>query len=199
MPDIDSAAVVGTLVIVPIPLICSSKLKEMLALGPGNIIADHMVLAVPESCTYILGIQIDWREYVGGRFAKGFQGPSQSGDLWSLTGGTAGPEITQKTVVQVVGQRGGNVGGHTGSEIPGHLRAAGNRCRRSKLVPRIKAANVNLVPGGPLHFVVPVGAIEVPFGTKVVVETNYSKIVLPWDDHVAAKGQHVQMIASAKT
>ena len=76
---------------------------------------------------------------------------------------------------------------------------AGNRCRRSELVPGVKAANVDLVPCGPLHLVVPVGAVEVPLGAKVVVEANYAKVIIPWNEHIAAKGQHVQMITSAKT
>ena len=51
----------------------------------------------------------------------------------------------------------------------------------------VKAANVDLVPGGALHVVVAIGAVEVPLGAKVVVEANYAEIIFPWNEHIAAK------------
>ena len=100
--------------------------------------------------------------------------------------------------MEVVGQRVGYIGGHASGEIPGILGTTGHRCRYSELVPGVKASNVDLVPGGSLHFVVAVGAVEMPPGAKVVVEANYAKVIIPWNDHISAKGQHVQMITSTK-
>jgi len=55
-PDGGSGVLELVLVVIPIVLIGAAKLEEVRSFGPGKVIADHIVLAVPESRADILRI-----------------------------------------------------------------------------------------------------------------------------------------------
>ena len=61
---------------VPVALIGAAKLKEVPAFDQREVISNHMILAVPEARTHVLGVKVIGCEHVGGSFAKGFQSAS---------------------------------------------------------------------------------------------------------------------------
>src|SRR5205814_10627206 len=98
---VDSATIVGSLMPVEIMLVLPTGIEQVIAAQPGNVVANHVILAVPETCPRRLSINIVGRENACSRLAKRLQSTAQLGKLRYIFLGTPGPPVAQKTVVEI--------------------------------------------------------------------------------------------------
>ncbi len=63
--EVDAAAVIGALVEVEVVLILTAKLNEVVPLQLGDVIAKEVVMAVPETGSDVLGIDVVRSDYRG--------------------------------------------------------------------------------------------------------------------------------------
>src|SRR6266478_5240129 len=101
-------------------LVGSAELEEVRSFDPGKVVADQVLLAIPEPGADTLCIQVVGGQQTARGLTLGLQRPAQTGQLrllghsrpsWSLPSRKiACPVIAQITVVEVVGQITGNIG-----------------------------------------------------------------------------------------
>ncbi len=77
-----------------------------------------------------------------------------------------------------------------------HLRPARYGCRLAQRVTREKPADIHLARGHRVEMVVVVAGHEVPLLTEVMVQPDYTKIVLLRRKHIRAKALHVECVAT---
>src|SRR6266446_331754 len=127
-------------------------------------------MAIPEASAHALRVHVVRGEHLGARFAQGFQGSPQPSDLWRSTGGAPSPVVSQITVVKIIREVTGDVGGQPGGKEPGHLRTGGQRTQPV-------GTNERLIGSGADQLEVAVTAIEMPFGAKVMVQAGNAEVV----------------------
>ena len=55
---VDAAAIVATLVVVPVALVGAAELEEVIALQHAHVIANHVVLTIPETGAGVLRVDV---------------------------------------------------------------------------------------------------------------------------------------------
>src|ERR1041385_5667480 len=111
---IDCAAVVGARMVVVVALVEPAKLPQVISLHPGQVLANHLVLSVPDALTDALSVDVEWDERRGalGAAARAGWGNLQqralrAADAWQLrrkAGGRPLPPVPQVTDGEVAGQ-----------------------------------------------------------------------------------------------
>src|SRR5215469_2090370 len=71
-PEVDSATVVGALVLVVVALIGAAELEQVVAVQLGEVIAEHIVDAVPVARAHTLRVHVVWDQGIA-RFAQWLQ------------------------------------------------------------------------------------------------------------------------------
>src|ERR1019366_5960687 len=131
--------------VVPIVLIRTAKLEQMVALQHGEVVTKHLIVPIPETPADLLIVNVERAEILGCRLAAiQFQRAAEPSDLWRGSVSRPGPPVAQEAVVKVVGRVVGDVGGQTRNKVPvlnGIARCGG---RNAQLMAREKAANVDL-------------------------------------------------------
>src|SRR6478736_9452544 len=107
---------------VEVVLVDSADLEQVISFQDGNVIAEHVVFAVPETGTGLLSVYVIRNESLQLGFAAlDFQRPAQPrAKRATLNGVTlAGPRppVAQKAIVEVVGHVGADVRGHSCDQI----------------------------------------------------------------------------------
>src|SRR5205823_746070 len=86
--------------------------------------------------------------------------------------------------------------GQTSDEIPRLLWAISHGGRSAEHVVGENSANIDLVGGRTGQLVDAVGAVEMPLGAEIVVDTDNAKIIALWDAHIGLKALLIDAIAA---
>src|SRR5208282_3646599 len=114
---VDSAAIIGALMVVPVVLVRTAKLKQVVAFQHGNIIANHLIVPIPDAIAGLLRVYVVRSKVLTGAVnlaAEKLQRSAQSGRLRRISRARVRPIITQETVVNVVRRIRGDVGSQPG-------------------------------------------------------------------------------------
>ena len=138
--------------VIVIALIGAAKGEKMVAFQHSDIVAEKLVLAVPETGADVLSVNVIRRQSYRPRaadctFAKGLKSPAELGELRHPAGIGPRPEVTKVAEVEIVGRIGGDVGGQPGNEVPGLLRTRTQNSWSAQLIASKTAANINLARG----------------------------------------------------
>src|ERR1700682_1161612 len=97
---VDRAAIVGALMPVEITLVGSTELEEVRPLGPGEVVSNHEVLAIPEARTHVLCVEVIRSKHVGPGLALGLQRTAQTSHLCLLRQ-TSCRKITRPVIAHI--------------------------------------------------------------------------------------------------
>src|ERR1700733_12705543 len=102
--------------VIPVPLIGTTKLEQMVALQHREVITKHVVMPIPEPAPDLLIVRVDRVEFLAGLAAGPLaaiqlQCAAEAGDLWRSSEARPCPPVPQEAVVNVVGGVSGDVGG----------------------------------------------------------------------------------------
>src|SRR5581483_1331191 len=93
--EVDAAAVIRTGVIVEVALVLTTDLDEVVPLQDGDVIAEEVVLPIPEAGADVLGVDVEGRQDIGGAFTEGLHRTAEAGDLRRSVIGSPLPEVAQ--------------------------------------------------------------------------------------------------------
>ncbi len=159
--------------LVPVVLIGTAKLQQVVTFQVGNVVAHHLVVPIPITGAGILGVYVVRTEIASLAqllAAHNLERSAQASHLRRIPLADPLPEVTQETVVEVIGGVRGDVGGQ--ARCP-HLwlgRILGQGSRHALRVAGEKAADVNLVSRSRSQFEEMIGRVEMPLGRKIVIE-----------------------------
>src|SRR5579859_1241882 len=153
----------------------AAKSQKMVTLQHGDVVAEELVLTVPEARTNVLGVHVI-RCKDSSALAKRFQRTAKLRELRRTTGSIPCPVVAQIAKMEIVCGVRSNVGRHPRHDIPGLLRAIGNGSGLPERIAGEEAADIRLTTRCSLQPVKSVTAAEVPLRTKVMVEAGNSKM-----------------------
>src|SRR5690242_17402539 len=170
----------------------------MVTLQHGDVVAEELVLAVPEACADVLRVHV-----VGcknrGALSKRLQGAAKLGELRRAAGSVPRPIIPQIAEVEIVCGVRGDIGGQTSYQIPRLLRPVGSGSGLAERIAREEAADIGLTTRCSLQPIETITAAEVPLRTKVVVAASDSKMGGIRFREIGAEGLFVYAVAAART
>ena len=185
------------LVPVPVALISAAESEKVIALQHGDVVAEVIVVAVPEAGSDALRIYVVWNERQEPVFAPGLQSGSKLRELQDAAGIGPGPEVTKVAEVKVISGIGSDIGGQAGYEEPRLLRANGLGRHGAQLVAGEKSTHVDLIVGRSDESIVTITAIKVPLCPEVVVDPSHSKIRPIRNRESALEADNISSIAAA--
>src|ERR1700683_1453791 len=101
---------------VEIVLIRTTELEQVVALQQRKIVAEHLIVSIPETATDLLIVRVERGEILGLRLAShNLQRASESGEMRRSCAARPGPPVPQKAVMEVVGRIVGDVAGQSGN------------------------------------------------------------------------------------
>ncbi len=122
---VDAAAVVSSLVPVEVVLILAAELEQVIAFQPGDVVTEHLVMAVPEAGTALLRVDVVGTKVLGVALTrKYFQRSTQTLYLRRVSGSGPLPPVAQEAVVEIVCNIRRDVGGQPRNPEPCLLRIA---------------------------------------------------------------------------
>src|SRR5580704_3768290 len=184
--------------VVPIMLIGAAEREQMVALQQGKIVAEHVVMPVPEAPADLLVVYVKRAKVLSlGLAAIQFERAAETSDLGWSSVSCPRPPVPQEAVMEVVGQVGGEVGGQSGNEIPVLNRIA--RCRGwgTQLITGKEAAYVDLFGAGNLDVVIAPAGVEVVLGAEIVIDTRYMESAGDGRIQIASESQYIVGVAQA--
>src|SRR5271154_3866995 len=100
--------------LVPVVLIGTAKLEQVVASQARNVVAQHLIVPVPITGTGLLGVYVVGAEIVGRSLplaAHNFERSAQASHLRRISLPDPLPKVTQEAVVEIIRGVGGDVGG----------------------------------------------------------------------------------------
>ena len=104
--EVDAGSIIGALVVVEVVLVLAAELDKVIALQLGQVIAEEVILAVPDTGADVLCIDVVRRENDRGALAERFNRASSACNLSRSVSALPLPEVAQVAVVEVVGEGG---------------------------------------------------------------------------------------------
>src|SRR5271155_224396 len=125
---------------VEVVLISTTELQQVVASQVGNIVANHLIVPIPETGAGLLSVHVIRAEILTGVLAaEEFECSvqrTQRGSLRNVSRPGPLPPVAQETVVDVIGGIGGNVGGERRYIDKCVLRNTGHGSRSAQHVAR---------------------------------------------------------------
>src|ERR1700733_1263346 len=182
--------------LVPVVLIRTAKLEQVVAPQVGNVVTNHLIVTIPITRAGLLSVYVKGAESLGGVLAAHNLEPStQAGRLRDISLPDPLPKVAQEAVMEVVRRIRSDVGGQTNRPHLGLRRILGQGSRHALRVAGEKTADVDLVSRGVRQFVEMVGCVEVPLGRKIVVQTASYELAGGWGVNVAHESLNIDAIA----
>jgi hypothetical protein len=184
---------------VEVVLVHATELDHVFALQPGRIVANHIVLAIPEAGTRLLRIHVvglDRSLVWAVGLAKWLQRSAETRELHRTARPAPRPPVAQVAITHVVREIVGDVASQSGDDEPWLLRIIRKGPRNPQRVAREEPADVHLLGAGTLQVVVAIATHEMPLLAEVVVDACHSEIRGLGSRHVGGKSKDVQSIAA---
>ena len=105
--------------VVPVALVLAAELQQVIPLQHADVVAEEVVMSIPEASADVLGVDVKRGQNVLIRFTEGLERATQTGSLRRGVVGGPRPVVPLVAVVEVVGGIGADGGGQAGDEEPG--------------------------------------------------------------------------------